>query len=75
MQPHAPFLNSLHLENKNKADLKKPINFWYLKKQGLSRVEIITSYKENLEIVLEHALELSKKLSDKTVITSDYRNL
>lgn len=88
LQPHIPFikdpkLNKLGYGDKStfhvikKGDQSKigkiPCNPW--KEVGRGNIDLKTvynAYKRNLEAVIPHAFKLAKKLTGKTVITSDH---
>lgn len=89
MQPHIPFVadeskifrdwwnpqsgveNWEEIKNRD-----RPRHVWDAIRQGVvSSDEAIRAYEENLEFVLEPALELATWLPGKTVITSDHGNL
>ena len=88
-QPHYPFIgersrkrigahdgmSSKTLVLEHRLEPKKR-DVWDLLKQGkIDRNTLWESYEENLQIVLEYADKLIKKLVGKTVITSDHGNL
>jgi len=64
MQPHAPFIGS-----------KKDLDYRQYKYGEDNKEEIEKAYEENMEFVLESALELAESLDGKTVITADHGEL
>lgn len=77
MQPHHPFVNS-GLEgdgfgsNLEQDDEQK---IWTKAARGkYSRQEIWSAYRDNLEFVMSSILDLSEKLSERTILTSDHGN-
>lgn len=71
LQPHRPFITSSIGFDKDFSD-----NPWKALSRGeVSREEIWAAYRENLEVVLDDALELFEFLPGRNVLTSDHGNL
>lgn len=67
LQPHRPFIRN-NLEDK--GDVYK------LAELGkISQEEVISAYKDNLELVMEHVEELVEEFDGRTVITADHGEL
>jgi hypothetical protein len=82
MQPHYPFIGPTGRELESHATFTGGLqerqyhSIWELLSSGqVSKEEVWQAYKENLEIVLEEVIKLTKNLDGKTVITSDHGNL
>ena len=85
MQPHYPFIGeygrqlehkgiSIHLptEERTEADRKVWTDLGYGR---LDREHVLTAYRENLDIVLDHVQDLLDSLSGRSVVSSDHGNL
>ncbi|WP_416840400.1 hypothetical protein [Haloferax sp. DFSO52] len=84
LQPHYPFINHPELQftsfdSTEEWDISSNSeigNVWDAVLEGVVSVEDCwKGYKDNLEYVLEIAIELANELPGKTVITSDHGNL
>lgn len=67
LQPHQPFLDT-DLEHGSGMDETIRLN-------DLSRTEVLTAYRANLELVLSEVSRLLEHVDGKTVITSDHGEL
>jgi len=89
MQPHYPFIGELAKQIGSHSGYEKTYRqvtgdtasrdnptVWSMLESGdVSKKVVWDAYRENLEIVLPHLVELHQNLSGKTVITSDHGNL
>lgn len=80
LQPHYPFIDTTI--EADKKQLHDPddvhLSFWRAVEAGhvdLSQADIWELYEANLERALPHVEELCKKLSGRTVISSDHGNM
>lgn len=72
-QPHAPYVGNPDGTEKENAETIHPGE--PLKRGETTKEEVWRAYRENLEYVMEHALEVAHELPGKTVITSDHGEL
>lgn len=70
MQPHHPFLG----REGQQLDHAKGLT-WTVKKNDLSRNDVLRLYRENLRLVTREAKPLVETIPGKTVITADHGNL
>lgn len=83
VQPHFPFIGSTGKKIRNMMSIRSGFNgedkeiptVWDSLEQGLvSEALVWQAYRENLEIVLDHAEQLVYDLKGKTILTSDHGN-
>ncbi|WP_430504722.1 hypothetical protein [Haloparvum sp. PAK95] len=83
MQPHHPFIGSERFKNRSwsvedvgqsqNSDMKTP---WEaLQKGELERDNVWSAYRENLESVIDDAIEAAVSFDGRSVVTSDHGNL
>ena len=83
MQPHFPFLGDTGREfshrgiDMHREETGNALNPWLalVSDPELSLETVLKAYEENLEIVVPHVEELVRRLSGKSVVTSDHGNL
>jgi hypothetical protein len=84
MQPHMPFVTRPDLifrthwrpGDVDGPDAEPPNNIWHALELGeVTREEVWAGYRENLEYVLDDAIELANALPGRTVIMSDHGNM
>lgn len=71
LQPHQPFLG----EYGRKAFEPQKDLLQTIEHNGATRRQVVKAYQENLDLVISEVERLLKKLSGKTVITSDHGEL
>lgn len=85
MQPHHPFLDAPELQEYSNWGIDDVFDggvaegmddpFVALEAGLITREQLWSAYRRNLEIVAEHALSLAEELPGRTVVTADHGNL
>ncbi|MFQ5918821.1 MAG: hypothetical protein ACE5I4_02090 [Thermoplasmata archaeon] len=77
VQPHAPFIGGEPLVTPDdfEGDAAHNVTWRRIRNGRIPRWRALAAYRENLDLVLRHALRLATKLAGSVVLTSDHGNL